>query len=118
MLVANGTSNTATGIPGIFVSSTDQLNAGSFYQTSSRIFKTNISKFKKTATSILNNVNIVEFYYKNDLTTPHIGFIAEDTPVELSTSAQNKMDTNSTVGVLIKAVQELEARLKKLENND
>jgi len=28
------------------------------------------------------------------------------------------MDTNSTVGVLIKAVQELEARLKKLEGND
>jgi hypothetical protein len=48
----------------------------------------------------------------------HIGFIAEDTPRELSTIDQNTMDTNSTVGVLIKAVQQLEARIKKLEGND
>jgi hypothetical protein len=48
----------------------------------------------------------------------HIGFIAEDTPVELSTVHQDTMDTNSVVGVLIKAVQELSARVKQLEGND
>jgi hypothetical protein len=36
----------------------------------------------------------------------------------MSTVEQNKMDTNSTIGILIKAVQELEARVKKLESND
>ena len=118
ILVANGTTNTATGIPGIYVSNTDQLNAGSFYQTSSRVFKTNIEKYDGDAIEVFNRTTIVSFAYKNDLDTIHYGFIAEDTPVELSTIGKNKMDTNSTVGLLIKAVQQLEARLKKLEGND
>jgi hypothetical protein len=36
----------------------------------------------------------------------------------MSTVERNRMDTNSTIGILIKAVQELEARVKKLEGND
>jgi hypothetical protein len=118
MLVANGTSNTATAIPGIFVSNTDQLNAGAFFQTSSRVFKTNIEEYDGDAIEVFNRTTIVSFAYKNDPDTIHYGFIAEDTPVELSTINKNKMDTNSTIGLLIKAVQQLESRLKKLENND
>ena len=51
----------------------------------------------------------------NDLDNKHIGFIAEDTPSELSTLNKNVMDTNSTIGVLIKAVQELSEEIKKLK---
>jgi len=51
----------------------------------------------------------------NDLNNIHIGFIAEKTPPELSTKNQNVMDSNSTIGVLIKAVQELTERIKELE---
>jgi len=59
----------------------------------------------------------VIFNYKDDKEkVPHIGFIAEDTPVELSTPKKNAMDVPSTVGVLIKAVQQLEARIKELES--
>jgi len=91
------------------------VNAQSFYQDSSRTLKTNIIPFETSAINLLDNVNVVEFNYLNDLENKHIGFIAEDTPVELSTTRQNVMDTNSTVGVLIKAVQELTAKVKELE---
>jgi hypothetical protein len=72
--------------------------------------------FNKDAISIINKTKIVEFSYKNDLNTRHIGFIAEDTPKELSTVNQNVMDTNSALAVALKAIQELEARIKVLEN--
>jgi hypothetical protein len=90
--------------------------AQSFFQNSSRTLKTNIIPFEKSAINLLDSVNVVEFNYLNDLTNKHIGFIAEDTPVELSTLNQNVMDTNSTVGVLIKAVQELTQKVKELES--
>jgi hypothetical protein len=92
------------------------INAQSFFQNSSRTLKTNITPFETSAINLLDSVSVVEFNYLNDLTNKHIGFIAEDTPVELSTLNQNVMDTNSTVGVLIKAVQELTQKVKELES--
>ena len=66
---------------------------------------------------LINDVKVVEFNYLNDLNNKHIGFIAEDTPTQLSTLNKNVMDTNSTVGVLIKAIQELSEEVKKLKGN-
>lgn len=93
-----------------------EVHASAFYQTSSRTFKTNIEPFNISGIDLLNDVNIVTFNYLNDLDNQHIGFIAEDTPTELSTKNQNVMDTNSTIGVLIKAVQELTNKVKELES--
>lgn len=87
---------------------------GAVNQTSSRAFKTNINPFVKNALDILSSVNIVDFNYKNS-ETPHIGFIAEDTPCELSTTQKNTMDIGSCVGVLIKAVQELSVKCDTYE---
>ena len=95
--------------------STNIITASGFFQSSSRTLKTNIKDYTYSATDLLKSVNVVEFNYKNDLENKHIGFIAEDTPIELSTKNQNSMDTNSTVGILIKSIQELEARIKELE---
>jgi hypothetical protein len=92
------------------------IESTGFFQTSSRAVKTNIVNFDKNALDIINQTQIVSFSYKNDPDRKHIGFIAEDTPVELSTVKQNTMDTSSTVAVLLKAIQELEARVKALEN--
>ena len=108
----NGTAAVITGS----LSVSGSVNAQSFYQDSSRTLKTNIQPFEISAINLLDNVSVVEFNYLNDLTNKHIGFIAEDTPIELSTTKQNVMDTNSTVGVLIKAVQELTAKVKELES--
>jgi hypothetical protein len=118
VLVGNGTGNSASALSGVYVSSTDQLNAGAFYQTSLRAAKTNIETYEGDALDLISRTTIVSFAYKNDPDTIHYGFIADDTPIELATIKQDRMDTNSAVGILIKAVQQLEARVKKLEGND
>jgi hypothetical protein len=94
---------------------TGNVSGSAFYQVSSRTLKTNIEPFTLSGIDLINSVRIVEFNYLNDLDNKHIGFIAEDTPSELSTLNKNVMDTNSTVGVLIKAVQELSEEVKKLK---
>jgi hypothetical protein len=103
---------------GTNVTATGTITASAFFQSSSRELKEAIVTFDRSAIDIINETTIVEFVYKNDPDKRlHYGFIAEDTPVELSTSDQKSMDTNSVVGILIKAVQELDARVKQLENN-
>ncbi|MFN9115140.1 MAG: tail fiber domain-containing protein, partial [Bacteroidota bacterium] len=92
------------------------LTAAGFFQSSSRLLKTDVNPYTESALDILKRTNVVSFYYKTDLENRRIGFIAEDTPVELSTKDKNVMDANSTIGLLIKAVQELEARIKQLED--
>lgn len=121
ILTATGNSGSINGeanlsFDGSTLSVTGSVHATSFYQDSSRTLKTNITPFETSAINLIDNVDVVEFNYLNDLENKHIGFIAEDTPVELSTTKQNVMDTNSTVGVLIKAVQELTAKVKELES--
>lgn len=95
---------------------TGDTTSNAFYQSSSRTLKTNIEQLEISGLDLLNQVNVVKFNYLNDLENKRIGFIAEDTPIELSTKEQNVMDTNSTIGILIKAVQELSDKVKELES--
>lgn len=95
---------------------TGNTTSNAFYQSSSRTLKTNIEKLEISGLDLLSQVNVVKFNYLNDLENKRIGFIAEDTPIELSTKEQNVMDTNSTIGILIKAVQELNDKVKELES--
>jgi hypothetical protein len=92
-----------------------QLVATGFFQASSRELKTNITPFTRSALDIIREVAVVSFNYKTDVINKHIGFIAEDTPEELSTRNKNVMDSNNTIGVLLKAIQELESKVKELE---
>jgi hypothetical protein len=109
-------SNSAYTNSNIYVdNSNSYIYANAFFQNSSRKLKTNIENFEDSAIEILSKVDVVKFNYLNDLINPHIGFIAENTPEELSTKAQNAMDTNSVVGVLIKAVQELNDELNRIK---
>ncbi len=82
------------------------VGSSNFFSTSLRSSKTNIIPFNRSALDIINGVNVVEFNYKTDLENKRIGFIADDTVQELSTKNHNQMDINSSIGVLIKAVQE------------
>jgi len=92
------------------------ISAGGFYQTSSKTLKTEIIDYNESALDVINKINVVSFYYKADVKNKRIGFIAEDSPEEVATIDHNVMDTNSTVGLLLKAIQQLEARIKILEN--
>ena len=115
VVLSNGTTNAAYVDSNVFVTGSN-LYANAFFQNSKRDLKTNITPFTGSAVDLINQVEIVNFNYKNDIDTTHIGFIADDTPVELSTINQNTMDVPSAVGLLIKAVQELNDEIIKLKN--
>ena len=115
LVISNGTANSAFTNPNIYVDG-NTIKAGGFFQVSARATKTDISVFDSSALDIIRKTQIVNFAYKSDPGVRHIGFIAEDTPVELSSVNQNVMDTNSSLAVALKAIQELEARIKVLEN--
>jgi len=90
------------------------LYATAFYATSTREAKDNITDFSGSALDILNSTEIKAYNYKGD-DQQKIGFIAEDTNPLLSTEKQTNFDMTNTIGVLIKAVQELSAEVAELK---
>ena len=80
--------------------------------TSALKWKKNVLPFTENALGILRNTDVVSFNYKseNDNDLKHVGFIADNTPETLSGKNKDQMRLNDTVGVLIKAVQELDER--------
>jgi hypothetical protein len=84
-----------------------------FFSTSSKIYKKNIQPYSPSAVKIINDVNIVSFNYI-DYEHTKVGFIAEDTPIELATEKQDSLDTMNSLGLILKALQELNSRIDKL----
>jgi len=75
--------------------------------TSSRNSKTDIEESVVDALNILMHTQIVDYKFKTDLETQRIGFIAEDTHTLLSTPAKDGVDITNSIGLIIKAIQEL-----------
>ena len=102
--------------PKVYMDSSGTLTATDITITSSRKAKENIQSTHVKGTDIIDSINVVDFTYINDPDkVPHVGFIAEDTDSLLSTPGRNKMDYTNCIGILLKAVQELSARVKELE---
>ena len=102
--------------PKVYMDSSGTLTATEITITSSRKAKENIQSTHVKGTDIIDSINVVDFTYINDPDkVPHVGFIAEDTDSLLSTPGRNKMDYTNCIGILLKAVQELSARVKELE---
>lgn len=92
------------------------FTALAFNATSLRSTKENIHPFIKSALDIVNETDIYSFnYIKDAKKEPKIGFIADDSPVEIAGLNNNMFDINSTVGVLLKAVQELSNEIDTLK---
>jgi hypothetical protein len=89
-----------------------------FYNPSLRELKKEIKPFVKSAMDILNATEIVNYKLDNGAhdDTTLIGFIAEDTPVELATEQHDKMDNSNTLSVILKAIQEIDDRIIALQN--
>lgn len=89
-----------------------------FFNPSTREMKKNIEPMTACAMDIINATNIVTYDYDNGLHEEilQVGFIAEDTPEELATFEYDKMDLSNTAGIILKAVQEIDARITVLEN--
>ena len=93
------------------------IEATSFKSTSSRRFKKDIAPTKVSGLDIVNSTDVVDFKFISDNEgVPHVGFIAEDTNPILSTPELDGMDYTNCIGVLLKAVQELSAKVENLEN--
>jgi len=89
-----------------------------FYGTSLRETKKEIEPFTKSAMDIINRTEIVSYKMDSGVhdDTTLIGFVAENTPVELATEQQDKMDNTNTLGVILKAIQEIDDRIIALQN--
>jgi hypothetical protein len=86
------------------------ITADGFVTASSRDVKENVNPFTRDAIELLRRVAVVEYEYRN-APGKRIGFIAEDTPAELTGKDGKAMDLATNVGVLIAAVQGLAARM-------
>jgi hypothetical protein len=92
--------------------------ADAYYTTSTRAAKKNISQFTGSALDIIKDVNIVSFNYKNDeKQSAKIGFIAEDTNELLTGQDKSAHDHANSIGLLLKAVQELQSEVERLKKN-
>jgi len=92
----------------------------SYVQTnSSRTKKKNIVHSERDAVKAINDIEIVDFFYKNDKDEKNqkVGFIAEDTDSIFSTNKKDCMDHSNCIGMLLKAVQELSAEIEELKKN-
>jgi len=96
---------------------TGSITATSFLQASSRKVKKNIQPFEGSALDVVNGLRVVSFRYKKQSNDqpPHVGIIAEDSPALISGANNDSFDVATTVGLLIKAVQELSAMVKQME---
>lgn len=85
--------------------------------TSARELKKNIVPTTHKAVEEINKIKIVDFNYKTDENNenPKVGFIADDTDAIFSTREHNTIDIYNTLGMLLKAVQELSAENKELK---
>ncbi|MBJ2356710.1 tail fiber domain-containing protein [Sphaerochaeta sp. S2] len=92
------------------------MTATSFNASSLRILKKDISKYKESALDVLNQVEVVNYRYKSDDDEYlHTGLIADDSPECLTGKNHDVMSLSDTTGMLIKAVQELDEKIHKLE---
>ena len=93
------------------------LETQNLYNTSTIEAKDVIGPTTINAVDLINGVEVVDFTFKDDPEKNiKTGFIAENTDPILSSKDQDKMDIYNVCGVLLKAVQELDARVRELES--
>ena len=115
--MAKDTDETTTGNLSAVSFQTLDLTAQNLYNTSTIKAKNVIGPTEINAIDLINGVDIVDFTFKDDPEeNVKTGFIAEDTDPILSSKDQDKMDIYNCIGILLKAVQELDTRVKELED--
>ncbi|MBO9729198.1 MAG: tail fiber domain-containing protein [Chitinophaga sp.] len=94
---------------------TGTVTATGFNQSSLRALKMNIRDCELNALRIIDSIKVREFEYKKEPGRKVIGIIADDEPAIISGEKHDHLDMMNAVGLLLKSVQELNARLDKLE---
>ncbi len=91
-------------------------SGGVWTNSSSRERKENIAGLSaEAALATLEQLEPVQFNYRNDQREAHIGFIAEDVPALVATSDRNGLSAMDIVAVLTKVVQTQQAQIRELE---
>lgn len=96
-------------------SSNSTITATSFLESSLRALKTNILPFTKSGLDIINSLKVVTYNKKDNLEVTKIGIIIDDSPKEVANEEHTAVDLYKTIFVQAKAIQELTARVEKLE---
>lgn len=92
------------------------LTALSFAPASSREVKEQIAPFTDDALGLIGGMNVVSFAYRADQARQRrVGIVAEDTDPLFSGPEQKHFDLANTLGVLVRAVQQIGGRLEQLE---
>lgn len=92
------------------------LEAAAFYATSTKEAKTGIRTWAGDALKLISHLRLVRYFLKSDNEkTPRVGFLAEDAPPLLSGKRKRHMLVTNVVGLLLRAIQQLDDRLRKLE---
>ena len=92
--------------------------SGAWQTSSARKYKKNIKKYEGNALEKINEIEVVSFNYKTDENNEiRIGFIADDTDAIFATENHDTMDLNNCIGMLLKSVQELAAKVDELSDN-
>lgn len=90
---------------------------GNVTTVSTRTEKKDIESYQGDPLSTLRDVHIVTYRYKDESESvaPHIGFIAEDTPSELSGPDHKEFVLNNSVAMSIAADQRLDQQVRTLQ---
>jgi hypothetical protein len=104
---------------GVWYSSNGGIGSPNFFITSTKDAKTNIQPYTGNGLDLVNATEIVRFKFDIDGLEDQskVGFIAEDAPIEFSGPDHDKMILPTTAAIIMKALQELDAKLKVLEGN-
>lgn len=95
---------------------TGNITAPGFYVDSLKKLKENITPTIIEAVNLINSQEIVDFNYINDPNKQHkIGLIADDSDPLFLNIGKEKVDLYNTCGILMKAIQELSAKVEFLE---
>lgn len=97
---------------------TGTVTAQAFFESSLRVLKDNIYPFSSSALDIINKTEVVSFNYKKIPELFKIGIIADDTHEYISSKEHNVFDHGNSIGLLLKAVQELSTRVEHLEKDN
>ena len=99
-----------------FNPSTGELTTTTIYIISSREKKDDIKDYSDLALDIVNSAEIKTFSYKDDKTKNiHVGIIAEDAPDVMTSKDKKTFAMSDTIGVMLKAIQELSDEVKDLK---
>jgi len=105
--------------PSVWYSDNGPIGGGGFFITSTKDAKVNVEPYTGDALGLINATEIVRFKFDIDglEDDAKVGFIAEEAPIEFTGPDRDKMILPTTAGIIMKALQELDTKLKVLEGN-